>query len=251
MIAMKDCVGKVALVTGGSRGIGRAICVALAEAGARIFVNYSANSAAAEETVALCRQAGAEASSIGFDVGQSAAVDGGFETILQTAGKIDILVNNAGIAKDGLLMRFKDEDWQRVIDTNLSGAFYCCRAATRSMMKNRYGRIINISSVVGEMGNAGQAAYVASKAGLIGMTKSIARELASRNITVNAVAPGYIETDMTGALDEKKREELLKVVPLARIGSAADIAEAVRFLASDKASYITGQTLSVNGGMYM
>lgn len=248
---MKDCAGRVALVTGGSRGIGRAICVALAESGARVFVNYGANSAAADETVALCKQAGAEATAIGFDVGKSASVDAGFESILQAAGKIDILVNNAGIAKDGLLMRFKDEDWQRVIDTNLSGAFYCCRAATKSMMKNRYGRIINISSVVGEMGNAGQAAYVASKAGLIGMTKSIARELASRNITVNAVAPGYIETDMTGSLDEKKREELLKVVPLARIGSAADIAEAVRFLASDKASYITGQTLSVNGGMYM
>lgn len=248
---MRELEGKVALVTGGSRGIGRAICVGLAKAGAKVFVNFSSNSNAADETVALCKAAGGNAEVLGFDVGSSDAVSAAIETIIGSAGRLDILVNNAGIAKDGLLMRYKDEDWEKVLSTNLTGAFYCCRAAVKSMMKSRFGRIINISSVVGEMGNPGQAAYVASKAGLIGMTKSMARELASRNITVNAVAPGYIETDMTGKLDEKMREELLKAVPLGRIGAAQDIADAVLFLASDRSAYITGQTLSVNGGMYM
>lgn len=247
----KNLTGRVALVTGGSRGIGRGICLELAARGARVYVNYTSNAAAAEETVSQCRALGAQAEAIGFDVGDSAAVDAAFEKVQSQAGRLDILVNNAGISKDGLFVRMKDEDWQRILNINLNGAFYCARAAARIMMKGRYGRIVNMSSVVGEMGNPGQAPYVSSKAALIGLTKSMAKELASRNITVNAIAPGYIETDMTEEIDAKRREELMKVIPAGRIGTSADIAAATAFLVSDYASYITGQVLGVNGGMYM
>ena len=218
----KALTGKIALVTGGSRGIGRAICVRLAAQGATVYVNFASNSAAADETVKLCQGQGAQAKAVGFDVGDSAAVDAAFEQIQKEAGKLDILINNAGISKDGLFVRMKDEDWQRILNINLNGAFYCARAAARMMMKARYGRIVNISSVVGEMGNAGQAPYVASKAGLIGLTKSMAKEMASRNITVNAVTPGYIETEMTDVIDEKRKTELMNAIPLGRIGAADD-----------------------------
>lgn len=248
---MKRLEGRVALVTGGSRGIGRAVAIRLAQEGARVFVNYARGADAAQETVKLCQAVGAEAEAIGFDVADSAAVDQAMDQIKSKAGKLDILINNAGIAHDGLLLRMKDEEWNQVIATNLSGAFYCARAASKLMIKGRYGRIINISSVVGEMGNAGQVPYVSSKSGLIGMTKAIARELASRGITSNAVAPGFIETDMTNNLDESLKAEHFKTIPLARYGQADDIAAAVAFLSSDEAGYITGHTLSVNGGMYM
>lgn len=243
--------GLIALVTGGSRGIGREICCRLAAAGAHVEVNYASNSAAAEETVKLCRQAGGSARACGFDVASSADVDSAVEAIKKEHGHLHILVNNAGIAHDGLLVRFKDEDWKRTLDTNLSGAFYASRAAARHMMKQRWGRIVNVSSIVGEMGNAGQAAYVASKAGLIGLTKSMARELASRGVTVNAITPGFIETDMTAGLDEKLKEQHLAQIPLGRYGSASEVAALVVFLASAESAYITGQSIGINGGMYM
>lgn len=248
---MSQLKGRVALVTGGSRGIGRAISVRLAEQGAHVYVNYSSGKEAAEETVRMCEAAGGTAEIIGFTVADSAGVDQAFDAIRAKSQKLDILVNNAGIAHDGLFMRMKDEEWHKVIDVNLTGCFYCARAATKMMMKARYGRIINISSIVGEMGNAGQVPYVSSKAGLIGMTKAIAREMASRNITVNAITPGFIETEMTEQLDEKVRTHHMSGIPLARFGSADDVAAAVAFLAGDGASYITGQVLGVNGGMYM
>lgn len=248
---MKRLEGRVALVTGASRGIGRAVAVRLAKEGARVFVNYSRGLEAAEETVRLCNEVGSGAEVLGFDVASSTAVDEAFAQIKERAGKLDVLVNNAGIAHDGLLLRMKDEEWKQVMDTNLSGAFYCARAAAKLMIKGRYGRIIAISSVVGEMGNAGQVPYVSSKAGMIGMTKAMARELSSRGITSNAVAPGFIETDMTNSLDENLKAEHFKTIPLARYGQPEDIAAAVAFLASEEAGYITGHTLSVNGGMYM
>lgn len=248
---LKPLSGKVALVTGGSRGIGRAICIKLASQGATVYVNFSSNQAAADETVKACKDCGANAIAVGFDVGSSEAVDAAVEKIQKEAGRLDILVNNAGISKDGLFVRMKDEDWHRIININLNGAFFCARAAARIMMKARFGRIIHISSVVGEMGNPGQAPYVSSKAALLGLTKSMAKELASRNITVNSVTPGYIETDMTGEIDEKRKADLMSAIPLGRIGSAQDIAAAVAFLASDDAAYITGQAIGVNGGMYM
>ncbi|MBN8548635.1 MAG: 3-oxoacyl-[acyl-carrier-protein] reductase [Deltaproteobacteria bacterium] len=247
----KSLSGRIALVTGGSRGIGRAICTKLASLGATVYVNYTSNQAAADETVKLCQAEGVQAYAIGFDVSDSAAVDAAIERIQKESTKLDILVNNAGISKDGLFVRMKDEDWQRIMNINLNGAFYCARAAARLMMKARYGRIVNMSSIVGEMGNAGQAPYVASKAALIGLTKSVAKELASRNVTVNAVTPGYIETEMTDVLDAKRKEELMGVIPLGRIGSPNDIANVTAFLVSDDASYVTGQIIGVNGGMYM
>lgn len=248
---MFDLKDRVVLVTGGSRGIGRAISVALAQAGARVFVNYASSPQAAEETVALCAAAGAQAEAMQFDISSTEPVDAAVEQIKAKAGKLDILVNNAGISKDGLLVRLKDEDWDRTVDTNLKGAFICSRAAARLMMKNRYGRIINISSVVGEMGNAGQVPYVSSKAGLIGLTKAMAKELASRSVTVNAIAPGFISTDMTAALGDNLKAEYEKTIPLGRFGSPEEVGALARFLASDEASYITGQTISINGGMYM
>lgn len=243
--------GQVALVTGGSRGIGRAVCVALASQGAFVFVNYASRKEAADETVAACRAAGGDGAAVGFDVGVSSQVDEAFERIKSEKQKIDILVNNAGVTYNGLLLRLKDEDWERTIRTNLTGTLYCSRAAAKLMVRSRYGRIVNLSSVVAEMGNEGQAPYVAAKAGVIGLTKSMARELSSRGITVNSITPGFIETDMTSELPEAAKGEYMNKIPLGRFGSAADVAAAVSFLSSPGAGYITGQVLGVNGGLYM
>lgn len=247
----RDLTGQVAIVTGAARGIGKAIAVALAARGAKVFVNTPIPQISGADTITACREAGGDGEEIVFDVSNSAAVDAGFEAVREKAGRIDILVNNAGISLDGLLIRFKDEDWKRTLSVNLDGAFYCVRAASKIMMKARYGRIVNIASIVGQMGNAGQIAYVSSKAALIGLTKTVAREMASRNITVNAVAPGFIETDMTAALDTKVRDEHLKVIPLGRYGQAAEVATLVSFLAGPDSGYITGQVIGINGGMYM
>lgn len=247
----KDFEGKVALVTGGSRGIGRACAVELASRGASVVLSYMGNEAAAAEAVKLCVDAGGKAKAVRFDVADTQACATAVEEVVKEQGRLDVLVNNAGVAIDGLIMRFKDEDWDKTLDTNLKGAFALIRAASRPMMKQRGGAIINLTSVVGEMGNTGQAAYAASKAGLIGLTKSMARELASRSIRVNAVSPGFIDTDMTSKLSDELKAKLLEVVPLARLGAAKEIAQAVAFLASDQAAYITGETLKVNGGMYM
>lgn len=242
---------QVAVVTGGSRGIGRAICMRLAKAGMRIYFNYSSeNDSSAKETEAQLAEIGAKASSMRVNVSSLEEVNDFFKSIVDEAGRIDVLVNNAGITKDGLIARMKEFDWDTVIDINLKGAFLCTKAAIKPMMKQRKGRIINISSIVGAAGNPGQANYVASKSGIIGLTKAVALELASRNITANAVAPGYIETDMTKSLPEKAREALLTNIPLGRIGSPEDVAGAVAFLASEEAAYITGQVIHVNGGMY-
>ncbi|HKK01133.1 MAG TPA: 3-oxoacyl-[acyl-carrier-protein] reductase [Desulfuromonadales bacterium] len=241
---------KVAIVTGASRGIGRGVALALAAQGARVVV--SARSAAGvDEVVSEIRAAGGEAVGATADVALAADADRLVSAAVEAYGRVDILVNNAGITRDGLLLRMKDEDWDAVLDTNLKGAFLCTRAAAKVMSKQRSGRIINISSVVGEMGNPGQANYCASKAGLVGLTKSVARELARRSVTVNAVSPGFIVTDMTDALPDATRKELASQVPLGRLGDVSDIAQAVLFLASDAAGYITGQVLGVNGGMYM
>lgn len=243
--------GKVALITGASRGIGRAIALTLADAGADVAVNYAGSEAAAAEVVSLIEAKGRKAIKIKADVSSMQEVEDMFKQVLETFGKLDILVNNAGITRDNLIMRMKEDEFDQVIATNLKGVFNCVKAATRPMMKQRSGRIINISSVVGVLGNAGQANYVAAKAGVIGMTKATAKELASRGITVNAVAPGFIETDMTDKLSEDMRAQLLQQIPLAKLGQPDDIAKAVRFLASDDASYMTGQTIHVDGGMYM
>ncbi len=244
--------GKTALVTGASRGIGRAIAVALARGGARVALNYAGNQAAAEEALRLVREAGSpEARLFQFDVADPVAATRAVEEVVATLGGLHILVNNAGVALDQLVMRIKDDDWQRQLDVNLSGAFHLIRAATRPMMKARGGAIVNLTSVVGEMGNAGQAAYAATKAGLIGLTKSVARELASRNVRVNAVAPGYIDTDMTASLPEDAKKKMAEMIPLGRLGGVEDVAAAVAWLCSDQASYVTGEVLRVNGGMYM
>jgi 3-oxoacyl-[acyl-carrier protein] reductase len=243
--------GKVALVTGGSRGIGRAICQRLAVLGAQVVVNYVSNPAAADETVALIENAGGQARSSRFDVAEAAQVQPAIEAMIEQCGRIDILVNNAGITRDGLLMKMKEESWDQVLDTNLKGAFTCIKAVSRPMMKQRWGRIVNISSVIGFMGNAGQVNYAAAKAGLVGLTRSAARELASRSITVNGVAPGYIDTDMTSELTPEIKEKILAEIPLGSMGSAEDVAAAVAFLVTDEARYVTGQFLHVNGGMFM
>jgi 3-oxoacyl-[acyl-carrier protein] reductase len=249
---MYDFQGKTALVTGGSRGIGRAIAVALARGKAKIAINYAGNQAAAEEAQRLCREAGSpEVRLFQFDVADPAAAGKAVDEVVSTMGGLHILVNNAGVALDQLVMRLKDEDWKRQLDVNLTGAFHMIRAASRPMMKARGGVIVNLSSVVGEMGNGGQAAYSATKAGLIGLTKSVARELASRNVRVNAVAPGYIDTDMTAALPEAAKQKMAEMIPLGRLGSADDVAAAVAWLCSDQASYVTGEVLRVNGGMLM
>ncbi|MDR6227268.1 3-oxoacyl-[acyl-carrier-protein] reductase [Desmospora profundinema] len=241
--------GKTAMVTGGSRGIGRAIAVALAEAGADVAVLFAGNREAAEQTASRIREAGRQAEMIQCDVSDAGQVNSAVKQVLEAFGRIDILVNNAGITRDNLMLRMKETDWDQVVDTNLKGVFLCTKAVTRPMMKQRSGRIINISSVVGLIGNPGQANYVAAKAGVLGLTKTTAKELASRGITVNAIAPGFIETDMTAQLGEEVQKELLDQIPLSRLGKPEDIAHAVTFLASDQASYITGQTLSVDGGM--
>ena len=247
----KRLEGKTAIVTGGSRGIGRAICVALASEGANIVTCYANSSSAAEETVKLCEEAGAQAVAICADVSKPEGADALFAKATEAFSKVDILVNNAGITRDNLLMRMKDEEFDAVIDTNLKGVFYTMRAASKLMMKQRYGRIVNISSIVGVAGNAGQANYAASKAGVIAMTKSVAKELGGRGVTANAVAPGFVTTDMTDGLSDQLKEGMMKLIPLARAGEPEDVAKAVLFLASDDASYITGQVLHVDGGMCM
>ena len=249
MSSSASLAGQTALVTGGGRGIGRAIALALGEAGAEVVVNYSNSAAAADEVVAAITTAGGQAYALQANVSIEAEVDGLIKTVLERSGRLDVLVNNAGITRDGLLMRMKTDDWQSVIDLNLSGVFLCTRAVARPMLKQKSGRIINITSVVGLMGNAGQANYAAAKAGVIGLTRSAAKELASRGITVNAVAPGFIATDMTKDLDA---EVILKDIPLGTFGTQGQVAGAVRFLAADPAAaYITGQVLQVDGGMVM
>ena len=240
--------GRVALVTGASRGIGRAIAERLAQAGAVVI---AADLASAEETVGAVRAAGGRAEAASLNVTDADSVKAAVAGTIERHGRLDILVNNAGITRDTLVLRMKREEWDAVLQTNLTGAFVCAQAALKPMLKQQAGRIINIASVVGQSGQAGQANYAASKAGLIGLTKALALEVASRNITVNAVAPGYIETDMTRALPEETRGALLARVPLKRGGTLDDIAHAVCFLASDEASYITGHVLAINGGMYM
>ena len=246
---MLNLTGKSAIVTGASRGIGRAIATELARCGA--FVYAGARDSNAAETVAAIRAAGGSAELVSVDVTDPASVERMVATVLEQRGRIDILVNNAGIARDQLLLRMKRDDWDQVLATNLTAAFSCVQAVSKPMVKQRAGRIVSITSVVGQTGNAGQANYAASKAGLIGFTKAMARELASRNITVNAVAPGFVETDMTKAIAAKASGDWMSQIPLGRIGRPEDIAAAVCFLASDEASYITGQVIAVNGGMYM
>jgi len=246
-----NLAGKVAVVTGGSRGIGRAICLRLAKMGAKVVINYVSRPEAAEETKAQVAALGAECVVLKFDVANSSEVQDAFKQITDECGSIDILVCNAGITRDGLLARMKEEDWDEVMDVNLKGAFNCVKAGCRPMMKQRWGRIIIITSVVGFAGNAGQVNYSAAKAGLVGLTRSTARELASRSITVNCVAPGYIETDMTSELPEAVKEKILSEIPLGILGEPEDIAGAVAYLASDDARYVTGQAIHVNGGMFM
>ncbi len=241
----------VALVTGAARGIGRAIAAALSRPDVRIYLNDVLPEAEAQESLREVEAKGARAAYLPFNVADLSQVEQAVDTILQESGRLDILVNNAGITRDQLLVRMREEDWDQVLAVNLKGAFNCIKAAAKPMIKQRFGRIINISSVVGLMGNAGQANYVASKAGLAGLTKSVARELASRGITVNAVAPGFIETAMTRALPEKTREAMLSQIPLNRFGTPEEVAQVVAFLASEQAAYITGQVVHVNGGMLM
>ncbi|MCY0886904.1 MAG: 3-oxoacyl-[acyl-carrier-protein] reductase [Alicyclobacillaceae bacterium] len=244
-------MGKVSLVTGSSRGIGRAIAVELAAGGGQVVVNYAGRVEAAEETARLVRAAGGEALLVQANVRQVSEVERLVQCVLERFGRIDVLVNNAGVTRDGLLVRMKDSDWDEVLETNLRAAFYVTREVARPMMKARYGRIINIASVVGVIGNPGQVNYVASKAGLIGLTKSVAKELAPRHITVNAIAPGWIETDMTEALSPETLASMRSAIPLGRPGKPEDVAAAVGFLASEQANYITGQVLHIDGGMAM
>ena len=243
--------GKTALVTGASRGIGRAIALCLAAEGARVAINYAGNVKAAEEVKASVEAAGGTAILCQADIADSTAVEAMIADVVKEFGTIDILVNNAGITRDTLLMRMKDEDFAKVLDTNLKGVFYCTKAVAKLMMKKRAGRIINMASVVGLVGNAGQTNYAAAKAGVIGFSKSAAKELASRGITVNVVAPGFIGTDMTAGLPESVKEKMLTDIPLGRMGEPEDVANAVLFLALDQASYITGQVVNVDGGMVM
>lgn len=247
----EETVTRAAVVTGGSRGIGRAVCVALAKQGCNVVVNYCHGAEPAEQTAALCRAEGVDAVAVQADVSTAEGCKTLFDAAVNAFGRVDVLVNNAGLTRDGLLMRMGEEDWDAVLDANLKGAFLCGKQAAKIMIKQRRGRIIQISSVSGILGNAGQANYSASKAGLIGLTKSMARELASRHITVNAVAPGFIDTDMTAGLSPKVREAAQGQIPLGAFGKPEDVAAAVAFLASEKAGYITGQVLSVDGGMAM
>lgn len=244
--------GKTAIVTGGSRGIGRAVCLELAQGGANVVLCYAGNEAAARETARAVEEAGGRAGiALRCDVSDAAQVDALVKTAVERFGRVDILVNNAGITRDNLLMRMSEADFDAVIAANLKGAFLCMKAVSRLMLKQRYGRIVNLSSVVGLRGNAGQVNYAASKAGITGMTKSLAKELASRGVTVNAVAPGFIETDMTAALTDAARTAAQSAIPMGRLGAPEDVARAIAFLASEEAAYITGQVLAVDGGMAM
>ncbi|MGY0691522.1 3-oxoacyl-[acyl-carrier-protein] reductase [Virgibacillus sp. FSP13] len=243
--------GKNALVTGASRGIGRAIALELAKQGANVAVNYAGSEAKAQAVVEEIEKLGVKSFKVQADVANEADVKDMVKQVISEFGGFDILVNNAGITRDNLLMRMKEEEFDQVINTNLKGVFVCTKAVTRQMMKQRSGKIVNVASIVGVSGNPGQANYVAAKAGVIGLTKSTAKELASRNIFVNAVAPGFISTDMTDALTDEQRKGMLDMIPLAKLGTAEDVARVVRFLASDDANYITGQTIHVDGGMVM
>ena len=248
---MMDFTGKTAVVTGGSRGIGRAVCLELARGGANVVFCYAGNEAAAQETAQAVEALGVQALAVRCDVSDAAQAEGLVKTAAGRFGRVDILVNNAGVTRDNLVMRMSEADFDAVISANLKGTFLCMKAAYRLMLKQRYGRIVNLSSVVGLRGNAGQVNYAASKAGVVGMTKSLAKELAGRGVTVNAVAPGFIETDMTAAMPEAARTAALGSIPMARLGAPEDVAKAVAFLASDAAAYITGQVLAVDGGMAM
>ncbi len=248
---MERFVGKTAIVTGASRGIGREIALLLAKEGARVAVNYSGSKDKADEVVKLIADAGGEAFAIQADVSDADSVKNMVDQTLERFGSIDILVNNAGITKDNLLMRMKDDEWDDVININLKGVFLCTKGVTRQMMRQRAGKIVNVASIVGVSGNPGQANYVAAKSGVIGFTKTVAQELASRNINVNAVAPGFITTDMTDALNEEVKNQMLSVIPLGKLGNPEDVAKTVLFLLSDDAAYITGQTIHVDGGMVM
>jgi 3-oxoacyl-[acyl-carrier protein] reductase len=246
-----ELAGQVAVVTGGSRGIGRAIALTLAAMQAHVIVNYVAHQDAAEETRHSIEATGGEATICGFDVADALGTARAFDAILDDRGRIDILVNNAGVTRDTLVLRMKEEDWQQVLQVNLSGMYHCSKAAIRPMIRQRYGRIINITSIVGIIGNAGQVNYAAAKAGAIGLTKALAREVASRGITVNAVAPGFIETEMTQGLSAQAKADLVRQIPLGRWGTPQDVADCVSFLVSSRASYITGQVIQVNGGLSM
>lgn len=248
---MFDLAGKVALVTGGSRGIGRAIAKALASQGASVVVNYAGNAEAAQATVGAIESSGGKARAVQFDVGNMAATEVAVSEIAKQEGRLDIVVANAGISRDALLLRMSEEDLDRTLAVNLKGAIACAKAALKPMMRARTGRIIFVSSVVGEAGNAGQTAYAASKAGLLGVAKSLSREIASRNITVNAITPGYIETEMTEGLPEAARTAMIQATPLGRYGTAEEVAAAAVYLASDEAAFVTGHALRVNGGMYL
>lgn len=250
-MAEQELAGRVALVTGASRGIGRATAVLLAQHGAIVAVNYNSSAGPAEEVVQEIVAAGGQATAFAADVADAAAAEKLIAEVVAKFGKLDILVNNAGITRDNLLMRMTLDEWDSVFNTNLRSMFVCCKAAMRGMLRQRSGRIINLTSVVGMSGNGGQANYAAAKAGVIGFTKSLAREVASRSITVNAVAPGYIETDIVAGIPDNLKAEMLKTIPLERPGQPQEVADAIAFLASDRAAYITGQVIGVNGGMYM
>ena len=247
----EETIIRTAVVTGGSRGIGRAVCVQLARQGCHVVVNYCHGEAAAAETVSLCRAEGAQAVAVQADVSTAEGCKKLFEEAVNAFGRVDILVNNAGITRDNLILRMSEADFDAVLDANLKGAFLCCKEAARRMVRQRYGRIVNLSSVVGLRGNAGQTNYSASKAGLIGLTKSVARELAPRGVTVNAVAPGFVRTDMTAALPEQVVERYEGQIPLGRLADPEEVAGVVRFLVSDAAAYVTGEVIRVDGGMAM